>query len=411
MRTLLKLALGRGPRSGRCGRSCPSADGRSTRAGGQRRTPGPSPREAGRSCARGWPRPRRAARTRAGVRAPTAGPRDRRPAEGHSDADRRGGGPPPRRAAAGLSGYSVAGRSAGRLPRRRPRQRPALALHRSPDAPALQVVVHEPHGLHEGVDGGRAHEPQAAAPEIPGERGRLRGLRHRPPAWPSPGGAAAPRAPARTARRRRRASRAPRRARGRDARSGRWPRSSRGVARCRRRRGGASRPGRQSGRPSRSRTRRRRAGRPARLRRMVIQESPAWNPSRLSFSKSRTSVGDGAAPLLVVVADVLRGGEPPVAAELPVGAGVEPIARGGHVPLSRAARRAAPDDMRTPCRSDDRTRTDGRQHGATAAPGGAPVRGLRHCPRRRWRGWSRRRRWARARSRTGGELQNRGRSG
>jgi len=47
---------------------------------------------------------------------------------------------------------------------------------------AGEVVVHQAAGLHERVEGGRAHEAKAAAAELPGDghglRSRLEPLRH-----------------------------------------------------------------------------------------------------------------------------------------------------------------------------------------------------------------------------------------
>ena len=58
---------------------------------------------------------------------------------------------------------------------------------------------------------------------------------------------------------------------------------------------------------------------PSRLRRIVIQDSPDWNASRHSFSYSAARIAHRAAPLVVVVGDVLGRGHAPPAAQPPVG--------------------------------------------------------------------------------------------
>ena len=99
----------------------------------------------------------------------------------------------PRRPAEGSLGRR--GRPLIRVQAGRRKVRPAL-VHAGADGAAVQVIVHEPHGLHERVDGRRSHEGPAAGAQVAAEgdgRGRRR---HR--AQDGPGEAARPvgRAPA-----------------------------------------------------------------------------------------------------------------------------------------------------------------------------------------------------------------------
>ena len=225
------------------GPGSPTATTGSTRPGGRRRHPDPDPAVL-RSQGAGCPQRLRAGSLRQGVRA--AGPGQRLP----------------------------------------------LRLRYGADGAALEVVVDQAHGLHEGVDGGRADEAPAAALQFLAERGQFRRLaqgaqrrvverrgrvRRRLEA-PEPGG--------QRARPRRRSSQARRALFSVDSILPRWRTM---PASCSSRSTSAS-PQRAS---TRSRTRRRRRGNSRACAGWSASSGPDWKPSRQSFSNSRRSSAAG----------------------------------------------------------------------------------------------------------------------
>ena len=168
------------------------------------------------------------------------------------------------------------------------------------------MVVDEADALHERVDDRRADEPEAAPAEVGRQRVR------RGASWPGSGRVGAD---ARQPRRRwrddpgqiggERAGR-PRRSPGTRPRCRSSRRSSRRLrtipaSAIRRARSASSKAATTAGSKPRKAARN-----DSRLRRIVDHDSPAWNDSSASRSKSSTSSWTGGAPLLVVVGDHQR---------------------------------------------------------------------------------------------------------
>ena len=250
-------------------------------------------------------------------------------------------------------------RYSGRWPQRGRTKRWRSASASARTAAALDMVVHQAHGLHEGVDRGRADEASSRGASAPcesavdsGGRGMASGaLRGRA----APGGS---RRGARSARRRRRAS--PPRSTSSQARRAllRPTRSCRGGGRCRRRRAGGRRRRRRSGRPARSRSRRRRRGRPG----ACEDGEPAQaglEALEAELLEQAAVVVDGAAPFLVVVGR-MTGSEPAQAQRRrPSAPAVRPLAAIGAASVLRsAARRPGPSRRRC------RRRHPGRRRGS-----------------------------------------------
>ena len=210
------------------------------------------------------------------------------------------------------------------------------------DGAAVDVVVHEAHGLHEGVGGRRADEGPAALLEVLAEARSTRA------SSASSAGAGQVRRFGRSVARgskdqKKRGERAllPASSRARrallivDSILPRW----RTIPASFSRRATSRAPKRATASTSNPRKAARKL---SRLRRMVSQLRPAWKPSRQIFSKSRAVVGDGEAPLLVVIARVEGVAARPEAADDAVLAPAEPSASRAMVALPQPPATRAP---------------------------------------------------------------------